>query len=214
MLLSILICVHSQDDLHDKLLLQALSSLDIQTYKDFDVYIVFDECWEQTNNIVHDNYKFLIRRLYHPKKQGLSEAKNYGLSFINSEYVGFLDADDAYVYNKLQKQMTFLFNNNIDFLSTLAWCRYLNTPTLFESCIKTGLYETHQQIINILPQENVLTHGSMIARKSAIDYLGGYRNVKGMEDWDLWLRAKDAGFIFHQLQERLYIYTMDTSVAR
>jgi glycosyltransferase involved in cell wall biosynthesis len=214
MRLSILICVHSQDDLHDKLLLQALNSLNNQTYKQFDVFIVFDECWEQTNNIVHDNFNFLIIRLFHPKKQGLSEAKNYGLTFINTQYVGFLDADDTYTNDKLQKQMTFLINNNVDFLSTLAWCKYLNSPTKERSCILEGLYETHQQIINILPTENVLTHGSMIAKKSCIDALGGYRNVKGMEDWDLWLRAKDAGFIFHQLQDRLYNYTMDTSVAR
>ena len=42
MKLSILICVHSQDINHDNMLLEALNSLQNQTYKDFDVYIVFD----------------------------------------------------------------------------------------------------------------------------------------------------------------------------
>ena len=77
-----------------------------------------------------------------------------------------------------------------------------------------GQYETHEQIYNRIFQENVMTHGSMLIRKKALDELGGYNDVRGAEDWDLWKRAISAGYKFYQIQERLYMLTMGTSVAR
>jgi len=215
MTISILICVHSTDITHDNMLLEALESLNHQTYKDFDVFIVFDECWTNTNIIVKDNYNFIINRLYHEKKDGLSVAKNFGLSHINSEWIGYLDADDLYMPDKLLKQVEYIKNNDVDFLSTLAWNKYINSNKLFESCIPTRLFETHEQLYShIISEGNCLTHGAMIIRKSCLDVLNGYNNIKGVEDWDLWKRALLKGYNFYQLQDRLYVYTIGTSVAR
>jgi glycosyltransferase involved in cell wall biosynthesis len=214
MTLSILICVHSTDKKHDNLLLDALESLNNQTYKKFDVFIVFDECWINTNNIVKNLYNFTINRLFHNKKEGLSVAKNFGLSNISSEWIGYLDADDLYMPNKLLKQIEYINNNKVDFLGTQAYNKYQNNNNLFDSCFKLGTYETNDQIKNRLLQENILTHGSMLIRKSCLVELNGYNNIKGIEDWDLWNRAIKKGYIFHQIQERLYIYTIGTSVSR
>ena len=78
-------------------------------------------------------------------------------------------------------------------------------------------YTTHEEILERLPQENILCHGSMMIRKIALDTLGGYSTDKillGREDWDLWVRAANAGFCFGKVPERLYIYTLGTSVPR
>lgn len=215
MTLSILICVHSTDNLHDKLLIDSLVSLNRQTYKQFDVFIVFDECWNSTNNLVEDkDYFFKIHRLFHAKKQGLSEAKNFGLKYIDSDWVGFLDADDLYIETKLEKQISYIKNNEVDFLGTQALNRNLITNKITDSCFMLGQYETHEQISKYIKYENFLTHGSMLIKKECLDKLGGYKNVKGSEDWDLWKRAIDYGYKFHQIQERLYIWTYNTSVSR
>ena len=70
-----------------------------------------------------------------------------------------------------------------------------------------------QELIEIF-SENILTHGSMMVKKKCLDSLGGYNDVRGMEDWDLWKRAINNNFIFHQLPNRLYIYTLNTSIER
>ena len=62
--------------------------------------------------------------------------------------------------------------------------------------------------------ENILTHGSMMIKKKCLIDLGGYNNVKGMEDWDLWKRAIKNGYKFYQISNRLYVYRLNTSVAR
>ena len=214
MTISILICVNSTDSTHDKMLLEALESLNIQTYKKFDVFIVFDECWKNTNTAVKDIYHFKINRLYHNKKEGLSVAKNFGLKHITSEWIGFLDADDLYMPTKLEKQANYIENNEIDFLGTQAYNKMQGQNNLFDSCFKLGMYETHEQIKSRFPNENIMTHGSMLIRKSCLDELNGYDNIKGMEDWDLWKRAIAKGYKFYQIQERLYVYTIGSSVAR
>jgi glycosyltransferase involved in cell wall biosynthesis len=214
--LTVLICVHSNDDLHDKLLIKALKSLEEQTYKNFETLIVLDECRSETEEkIKNKNFKLNLQLLKKEKKLGLFSAKNFGLSFIKTDLVSFLDADDLYLPKKLEKQINFFENNDVDFLGTHAWnIKPDNDKNLFESCFDTSSYVTHEQIKKRIQIENILTHGSMMIKKSCLEKLGGYNNVIGAEDWDLWKRAFKLGFKFYQLSERLYVYRLNTSVPR
>lgn len=213
MKITILVCVHSTDELHDRLLSQALLSLNKQTYNVFDVVIVLDECWNKTEEIFN-KYKFdyIYKIFKKSKKEGLAVAKNFGLSFIDSDYVAYLDADDQYLPKKLEKQISFIKENNVDFLGTLCW-NSIN-GSIVPSCFKVGQYVTNEDIKNIINKENVLTHGTMLIKRNVLEELKGYNNIKGQEDWDLWKRAIKNEYKFHQLQERLYILTLGTSVAR
>jgi len=212
MTLTILMCVHSINKSYDNMIIRALESLNRQTYKKFDVVIVLDECWEHTKGeIENKNFFFDYKIIEKEKKQGLAIAKNVGLKQINSDYVGFIDGDDMYVEDKLEKQVKYLKYNDVDFLGTLCW--NLVGGVKRESCFKYGQYETHEDIKKRLPTENVITHGSMIIKRKCLEELDYYNNVKGAEDWDLWKRAIKK-YKFYQLQERLYILSIGTSVPR
>jgi len=214
--LTVLICVHSQNFLYDDLLIKSLKSLEQQTYKDFKTLVVLDECWENTKqNIINSNLNLDIEFIIKKNKSGLSEAKNLGLSFISTELVAFLDGDDLYHPNKIEKQINYFKNNDVDFLGTQSWnINGLNENDMFESCFKLGENETHEQLKNKLQIENCLTHGSMMIKMDCLKKLGNYKNIKGMEDWDLWKRAISDGYKFYQIQERLYIYRLNTSITR
>ena len=214
--LTVLICVYSVNDYYDSLLIKSLKSLENQTYKNFKTLIILDECWDKTKKIVtHTNFDLDIEIQTKDKKSGLGDAKNFGLSFVKTNLVTFLDADDLYCKDKLEKQLEFLNNNDVDFLGTQSWNILKNEEQeLIESCFSLGTNETHEEISKNIYQENFLTHGSMMIKKTCLDKLGGYRDIKGTEDWDLWKRAIEKGFKFHQLQERLYIYRIGTSTIR
>jgi glycosyltransferase EpsE len=218
MTLTILICVHSTNEFHDMLLNKSILSLVNQTYKNFKTIIVLDECWYKTKEMINSsNYNLDLTILTKDKKEGLSYAKNFGLQYIDTDWVGFLDADDLYVPTKLERQVNYIQNNEVDFLGTKSWyISNLNETELFPSWYltneETNFCETHEDIKNKLFITNVLTHGSMIIKKKCLNELGGYQNIKGVEDWDLWKRGMLNGFIFHQLQDKLYIYRKDTSV--
>jgi teichuronic acid biosynthesis glycosyltransferase TuaG len=215
--LTVLICVHSQNTLYDDLLILALKSLERQTYKNFKTLIVLDGCWVNTEEIVlKNNFDLEIQFLRIDKKSGLANAKNTGLSIIDTELVAFLDGDDLYLETKLEKQLEFFEKNDVDFLGTLCYNIFGSEGTeLFDSCFKIGDYETHSQIENIIYGQNILTHGSMMIKMDALRKLNFYLDIRGMEDMDLWHRAMLSGlFKFHQLQERLYIYRMFTGQNR
>jgi len=199
---TVLICVHSTDYRYDFLLMKSLKSLENQTYKNFKTLIVLDECWGNTKKIItHTNFDLDI--------------EIFGLSFVETDLVAFLDADDLYCQDKLEKQLEFINDNDVDFLGTQSWNIMKNDEQeLIESCFSLGTNETHDEISKNIYQENFLTHGSMMIKKTCLDMLGGYRDIKGTEDWDLWKRAIEKGFKFHQLQERLYIYRIGTSTTR
>ena len=215
-MITVLICVHSKNEQNDKFLSEALLSLDSQTYKDFKTIIVLDECWDETKSMleaIEMNINFSV--IERDKKEGLAYAKNYGLSFVDTEYIAFLDADDLYEPTKLEKQVNFIKDNDVDFLGTHASNintsrREIKTP----SCFDVNSYNKHEEIVNKLLHENCLTHGSMLIKMEALKELGYYNHVVGAEDWDLWKRAAKAGYKFHQLPERLYVWCAGSSVAR
>jgi glycosyltransferase involved in cell wall biosynthesis len=219
--ITVLVCVHSTSEINDKLLLLALESLNRQDIEGFKTLVVLDNCWEHTYPLIRHwwDEEFMIVENPNPK-MGLAYVKNYGLSLINTKLVAFLDADDEYIPSKLETQLQYINKHpKVDFLGTHSMCRSMhridikesaNTPSTFDS----ESYLTHAKIKKRMPDENVMTHGSMLIKMKALQKLEGYRHVKGMEDWDLWKRAIESGYRFAQINERLYIYTIDSSVAR
>tara|TARA_Y100000310_G_C20584636_1_gene764754 strand:- start:135 stop:794 length:660 start_codon:yes stop_codon:yes gene_type:complete len=215
--ITILICVHSNTVEGDGYLVEALESIHNQTYKSFEVILVLDACWEHTKPMIHntgllENMKVVER----PKKEGLSFAKNTGLSYVTTEYVCFLDADDLYEPTKIERQIEFIRDNpDVDFLGTHALnISKSDRKTKTNSCFNETHFVTHEDISSVIEIANVLTHGSMMIKMKSLKELGMYNNVKGQEDWDLWKRAIQRGYTFHQLSERLYVWCSGTSVPR
>jgi len=214
--ITVLLCVHSQDNEHDMLLQRALESLVRQTYDEFDTLVILDECWEYTRGIVESYSDVLsIRFLERPRKQGLAAAKNFGISKINSDWIAYLDADDQWMDCKLEVQREWMLESDADFCGTNAWD--LQDGYMSPNCFDVRDYIFHADIAHALKSENVMCHGSMMIRRVAMESLGGYSTDKvwlGQEDWELWTRAVNAGFKFTKVPERLYIYSLGTSVPR
>jgi len=215
--ISVLICVHSPDLEHDQLFQKALESLVRQTYEGFEVVIVLDECWDGTRSIV-DSYREVlnIRFFERPKKQGLASAKNFGLGKCKGDWIAYLDADDEYLDCKLGVQRQWMLQHpELDFCGTHSWD--MDEGYMVPNCFSVTHHIGHEEISRVLSHENVMCHGSMMIRKVALESLNGYNTDKlllGREDWDLWIRAMNAGFRFGKVPERLYVYTLGTSVPR
>lgn len=215
--ISVLICVHSQDAEHDRLLQNSLESLMRQTYEDFQTVIVLDECWESTRRLIESYMTVLnIRFFERHKKQGLAAAKNFGISKCAGDWIAYLDADDEYLDCKIGVQRQWMLDNpGVDLCGTQAWD--ILDGYMVPNCFGITQYVTHEDIVARLPEENILCHGSMMIRRIVLESLKGYntdRKLLGREDWDLWARAANAGFRFGKVSERLYVYTLGTSVPR
>lgn len=220
--ISILICVHSSNAGYDALLRRALTSLAAQTFKDFQTVIVLDECWDGTLGVISEFQNILhIDCLERLSKQGLAKAKNAGIELCTGDWIGFLDADDAFECSKLEQQIKYIIEHpEIDIIGTQSWDVYnVGTDQEFikDNCFFIGQYETDEQIKNRLPFENPICHASVLIKRNVLLSLGGYdvgQYCLGREDYCLWKKAAAVGYVFYNIPKRLYYYSMNTSVPR
>jgi glycosyltransferase involved in cell wall biosynthesis len=96
---------------------RCLNSIENQTYKNYKVYIVDDESDENLHKFIDEycskNNKFIVK---HVKRGGVSNARNVGIEISTSEYLTFVDSDDAMTENFLQEAYNLIENNNLDLI--------------------------------------------------------------------------------------------------
>jgi glycosyltransferase involved in cell wall biosynthesis len=225
--LTLMICCHNGAPYIRRMLYDIF----MQTLDPFlwEILIIFDGCTDESQLIFNNEWENLCsiqgkkndwlkcRQLVRSKKEGLAKCKNFGLKRIDTDIVSYIDVDDGMFPQRLEIQLNFLKNHStVDFLFTQAWDRDKHGRLLI-NCFGLNQYVTHGQIAQRLPFENVLMHGSFMGGMPQLRSLGFYNESKeviGMEDWDLWLRALKYPYIFYKINERLSIYSLGTSVGR
>ncbi|MBU2869209.1 glycosyltransferase family 2 protein [Colwellia sp. E2M01] len=98
------------------IILETLLSIEKQTYKDFEVLIVDDASPDGSADYIEQNLpdnRFKIIKL--DKNVGAAEARNVAVRKATGKYIAFLDSDDLWHPNKLEKQIDFMQKNDIAF---------------------------------------------------------------------------------------------------
>lgn len=111
-LISIIMPVYNAEEYID----DAIQSVLSQTYSNWELILV-DDC--STDNSVKIINKYLsdtrIKLLMNKVNSGPAVARNKALDNASGDYITFLDSDDFWGKYKLEKQVLFMVNNNIDF---------------------------------------------------------------------------------------------------
>lgn len=98
---------------------QTIESVLNQTYINWEMIIVDDCSIDDTDEIVS---KYLsdkrIRYLKNKHNSGAAVSRNYALQKANGKWIAFLDSDDLWHPNKLEKQIQFMEKNNYHFSYT------------------------------------------------------------------------------------------------
>ncbi|MCK4441816.1 MAG: glycosyltransferase family 2 protein [Sulfurovaceae bacterium] len=94
----------------EKYIKRALDSVLNQTFSNFEIIVVDDGSSDKSCEIVESITDDRIN-LIHKKNGGVSSARNRGIKEAKGEYIAFLDADDEWLPNKLQKQYILHKNN-------------------------------------------------------------------------------------------------------
>lgn len=109
-LVSIVMPVHNSGKYIEESILSVLS----QSYSNWELIIV-DDC--STDNSLLIIQKYLddprIKLFKNIKNIGPALTRNVALNNVNGEYISFLDSDDFWSDNKLEKQITFMVNNQL-----------------------------------------------------------------------------------------------------
>ena len=102
-----------------KFIIQTIDSILKQTYKNWKLIIVDDFSDTETKNILNKISKRKnIKVFYLNKNHGAGFCRNFAIKKSKSDYLAFIDSDDLWKKNKLEKQLNFMENNKLEFSYT------------------------------------------------------------------------------------------------
>ena len=96
----------------------SIESVLAQTYENWELIIVDDCSTDDTDNIVGQFSDKRIRYLKNKKNSGAAISRNYALREAKGRWIAFLDSDDLWLPEKLEKQIAFMENNGYSFSYT------------------------------------------------------------------------------------------------
>lgn len=91
----------------DRFLSETIDSILEQTYQHFEIIIVDDGSTDNTHKVLSrylEDSELRIQYVYQ-ENQGVAAARNKGFSLARGQYIAFLDQDDIYLPQKLEKQV-------------------------------------------------------------------------------------------------------------
>lgn len=110
-LVSVIIPFYNEEEYIEKALISVLN----QTYENLEILLINDGSTDNSLKIVK---KFNDKRIkiIESTNNGVSIARNIGIKESKGNYLCFLDADDYWEKNKIEKQVKFIEKNNYSFI--------------------------------------------------------------------------------------------------
>ncbi|MEQ9411018.1 MAG: glycosyltransferase family A protein [Fuerstiella sp.] len=182
---------------------ETIESVLNQTGCELEIIVVDDGSTDTTQQVVAlfgDRVRYLQQQ-----NAGPAAARNLGVSVARHDWIAFLDADDLWAPDKLQRQLEMAE-------STGASVVYTNTRNFGDLNCVAELRMSPQNmpagdVFAALLMDNFMTLSSVTIRKDAFLQAGGFRErYFGTEDWDLWLRLAASGVRFAAVPEALTLY--------
>lgn len=188
----------------EKYIGEAISSVIDQTYKDWELLVIDDGSRDNTVHIVDELARndSRIRLCRNENNQGVSAARNRGISLANGDWIAFLDSDDRWDQTKLEKQMRHALETSAAFVFTGS--SFINE----EGASYPGIFEVPPQVTyQKLRHHNVISCSSVLIRKRFFETIQMERDDLH-EDYAVWLRVLQKGVTAHGINEPLLIYRL------
>ena len=101
---------------------RTINSILSQSFKDFEIILVYDDEDLQDLYIIESDFKnhSKIKIIKNSKNLGAGLSRNNGIKHATGEIIAFIDSDDFWQQDKLEKQTKFMQENNYDF----TFCNY------------------------------------------------------------------------------------------
>ncbi len=164
---------------------EAIDSVLRQTFQSFEIIVVDDGSTDATKDRLAqygDRIRYFCKR-----NEGVSTARNYGIARSRGKFIALLDADDLWLPEKLERQMSFFENSE-----EIGLC-YTSAITVDQDLNVLGYndaIEYEDPCKALLLNMNILILSSAIIRKSILKQAGGFdSNFSTCADKELWLRV-------------------------
>lgn len=170
----------------EKYLVQAIQSVQAQTWTDFEVLIVDDGSTDQSSTILAQASEDPRITVITQPRCGRARALNIAWNRACGKYIANLDADDLAEPERLEKQVAFLeANPDVGLLG--GQCTVIRSNQCSESQSPLPLHDV--VLRKTFVRDNPFVHSAVMMRKDVLALSGGYNEkFKIAIDYELWVR--------------------------
>ncbi len=203
-LVSVIVATYKRDEI----LFRALNSLATQTYKNFEIILVDDNANDEWNSKVSELTKkfksdypeIALKYIVNKTNQGSAKTRNIGIDASTGEFITFLDDDDIYLPENIEKQIENMLSTNADFgISDLDM--FYDDETVCEKRTRDFIKSTEkEELIKYHLMHHLAGTDTMIFKKDYLLKIGGFDPIDVGDEFYLMFKAIENGGKFTYLK--------------
>ena len=180
---------------------KTINSILSQSFKDFEVILIYDD--EDLNDLFEIERDFKknpkIKIIKNSKNLGAGISRNIGIKHAKGKIIAFVDSDDFWLPEKLERQTKFMQENNYDF----TFCNYDKVI----SKEKTINVKSPKSVLNyndLLGSNEIGLSTVQLNKKIIMEEL--FPPLKTKEDYVAWLKITKNNINAHNFPQSLVIW--------
>tara|TARA_A100000164_G_C21848377_1_gene743780 strand:+ start:66 stop:809 length:744 start_codon:yes stop_codon:yes gene_type:complete len=188
-------------------ILLSIKSVLEQTYKNFEIIIVYDDENESDWNFIKKFKKIdhRISVIQNKENKGAGKSRNIGMRNSNGKFIAFLDADDTWQSDKLSKQIEFMKLKNCD-ISHTSYAIVNKSQKVLGTRKARNFFD-----LNDLLKSCDIGTSTVIIKKHLINDNIQFASLTTKEDFVLWLKLLKQNRKIYGLNEILSSWTKSSS---
>lgn len=184
---------------------EAINSVLAQTYSNWELLIVDDCSKDETKDIVGSYADSRIHYQCNSHNMGAAQTRNNALKIAKGRYIAFLDSDDLWTPDKLEKQICFMEQHHYAF--TFADYQIIQEDgTPLNKVLHMPASMTYHQYL----RNTAIGCLTVMIDKEQTGYFE-MPDIKSSHDMALWLLIMKRGFAAHSIPECLASYRIVTT---
>lgn len=190
------------------LISRAVKSVINQTYRDIEIVVVDDASTDNTEDVIREIDCPFLHYIKLEENGGACRARNIGIKNAKGEYVSFLDSDDQWETDKLEKQMHFLLEKDAEMVACNFWYEKDGNKKVYIDPKHSEEFR-FEELLNA----NCITTGAILIKKETILSIGGFdEEMPRYQDWDLVLNVAKYTKIYFLKEPLLTLYFQKNSI--
>ncbi|ATD54285.1 glycosyltransferase family 2 protein [Clostridium chauvoei] len=205
-LVSIIISTYKRDFELER----AIESIIRQTYRNIEIIIVDDngiksEYHTRVKEIIKKYTKYNnIKYIVNEENIGGALTRNRGIDNAEGEYIAFLDDDDEYYPEKIEKQIE-LFKNNKSKKLALIYC-YTDSYDEYDKKLNEYRYDYVGNCLFDSMCLCIAATSQWLCKRKALINIGGFNNVPSKQDSTVIIKLLNRGYEVDRVPEILVRY--------
>lgn len=206
--ISVIIPTYNRGDL----IKRTINSVLEQTYTNFELLIVDDASTDNTAELIKSIDDTRIRYLRLDENTKGTRPRNLGIEESTGEFIAFLDSDDEWLSDKLEKQVEFMLNSNINNNNVLCFTGIIikNGDSQYKR-FNRELTNNEDIMDYILVKDNIVQTSTYIVSSKIAKSVQFDSQLKKHQDWDFCLRLRNNNVNFLYFPQCLTVWYVDES---